>query len=109
MKPLDQVAQSYNQTYGATGGELGRFLYSELVPGFAEAIKGVEAGGFSNPVVGAESIHLLRVDELLPRQATAVRHRQAEIYEMIMDQKTDVRIKEWTKSLKAKAFIDIRL
>ena len=32
-----------------------------------------------------------------------------DIYQMILDQKTDVRIKEWTKALKANAFIDIRL
>jgi peptidyl-prolyl cis-trans isomerase SurA len=108
-EPLDQVAQSYNQTYGATGGELGRFLYSELVPGFAKAIKGVEAGGVSTPVVGAESIHLLRVDELLPGRLRQFDTVKLEIYEMIMDQKTDVRIQEWTKNLKAKAFIDIRL
>jgi len=106
---LEQVTKSYNQTYGATGGELGRFLYSELVPGFAEAIKGVEAGGFSKPVVGDESIHLLRVDELLPGRLRQFDTVKSDIYERIMDQKTDVRLKEWTKSLKAKAFIDIRL
>ena len=32
-----------------------------------------------------------------------------EIYQMILDQKTDARIKEWTRALKTKSFIDIRL
>ncbi len=43
---LEQVAASYNETYGATGGEMGRFLYMDLVPEFAEAISGVETGSF---------------------------------------------------------------
>ena len=106
---LDQVAMSYNRTYGATGGELGRFLYKELVPGFADAIKGVGAGGFSQPVISAEAIHLLRVDELLPLRLRQFDTVKADIYEKIMDQKIDIRVKEWTKSLKARSFIDIRL
>ncbi|MDT8443561.1 MAG: SurA N-terminal domain-containing protein [Desulfuromonadales bacterium] len=106
---LAQVVASYNATYGATGGELGRFTYGELVPGFVDAINGIEEGHFSEPVDAAEAIHLLRVDKRFAgglRQFDAV---NAEIYQMILDQKTDARIKEWTRSLKARSFIDIRL
>jgi peptidyl-prolyl cis-trans isomerase SurA len=106
---LDQVAQSYNGTYGATGGELGLFTYEELAPAFVEAINSVEDGSFSEPVVAAKATHLLRADKRLPgglRQFDAVKY---EIHQMITDQKTDARIKEWTRALKSKAFIDIRL
>jgi hypothetical protein len=57
----------------------------------------------------AEAIHLLRVDKRFAgglRQFDAV---NAEIYQMILDQKTDARIKEWTRALKTRSFIDIRL
>ena len=106
---LDQVAASYNETYGATGGELGRFVYGELVPEFVVAINGVEAGSFTEPVNVAGGVHLLRVDDRFPgglRQFDAVKF---EIHQLILDQKTDARIKEWTRALKVKAFIDIRL
>ena len=106
---LDQVVDSYNKTYGATGGELGRFDYGELVPEFVEAIKGVDDGSFTEPVQTAGAVHLLRVDKRLPgglRQFDSVNY---EIYQMILDQKTDARIKEWTRALKTKSFIDIRL
>lgn len=106
---LNQVAASYNETYGVTGGELGRFVYGELVPEFVAAINGVEEGSFSEPVEVAEAIHLLRVDNRFPgglRQFDSVKY---EIHQMIMDQKTDARIKEWTRALKVKSFIDIRL
>ncbi len=106
---LSTVVASYDKTYGATGGELGRFTDKELVPEFVEAIKGVETGYFSEPVATAAGIHLLRVDERFPgglRQFDSVNH---EIHQMILDQKTDARIKEWTRALKTKSFIDIRL
>lgn len=108
-EPLDQVAESYNQTYGATGGKLGRFLNSQLVPGFAEAIQGVPAGGFSAPVESGDAIHLLRVDEFLPGRLRQFDTVKENIRQDLLDQKTDVRLKEWTKALKDKAFIDIRL
>lgn len=106
---FNQVADSYNETYGATAGSIGRFVYGELIPQFAEAINGVEKGRFSKPVAAANAVHLLRVDERMSgglRQFEAVRY---DIHQMILDQKTDSRIKEWTRALKAKAFIDIRL
>lgn len=106
---MAQVVASYNETYGASGAELGRFAYGELVPEFVDAINGIEEGHFSEPVDAAEAIHLLRVDKRFAgglRQFDAV---NAEIYQMILDQKTDARIKEWTRALKTRSFIDIRL
>jgi len=106
---LEEVADSYNQTYGATGGSMGKFVYEELTPEFVEAINEVEDGTFTAPVEMGPAIHLLRVDDRLSeglRQFDAVKF---DIHQMILDQKTDARIKEWTKALKNKAFIDIRL
>ena len=106
---LIQVVAGYNETYGVTGGELGRFVYGELFPEFVEAIDGVEAGSYTEPVETDNAIQILRVDERFPgglRQFDAVKY---EIHQMILDQKTDARIKEWTRALKVKSFIDIRL
>lgn len=106
---LAEVADSYNKTYGATGGAMGRFDYGELTPEFAAAINDVETGSFSSPVETDTAIHLLKVDERFSgglRQFDTVKY---DIHQMILDQKTDARIKEWTKALKNKAFIDIRL
>ena len=106
---LAEVSDSYNQTYGATGGSMGKFVYEELTPEFVEAINEVEDGTFTAPVEMGTAIHLLRVDDRVSeglRQFDAVKF---DIHQMILDQKTDARIKEWTKALKNKAFIDIRL
>jgi peptidyl-prolyl cis-trans isomerase SurA len=106
---MNEVVASYNETYGATGSEMGGVEYSELAPEFLDAIEGVEDGAYSEPVELGQAIHLLRVDE---RDTGGLRDFDAvkfDIYQMILDQKTDARIKEWTKALKANAFIDIRL
>ena len=106
---LEKVADSYNKTYGVTGGELGRFSYDEMFPAFVTALEGVEVGDYSEPVVASDAIQLLRVDERVPgglRQFDAVKF---EIEQKLVDQKTDARIQEWTQALKVKAFIDIRL
>lgn len=62
---LQEVADSYNQTYGATGGSMGKFVYEELTPEFVEAINEVEDGTFTAPVEVGTAIHLLRVDDRL--------------------------------------------
>jgi len=106
---LDQVAGAYRDRFGATGGPLGSFAEGELTPEFAKAVTGVEKGGLGSLAETDKAIVLLKVDDRDPgglRQFEAVR---AEITQTLMDQKTDGRIKEWTQSLKQKAFIDIRL
>jgi peptidyl-prolyl cis-trans isomerase SurA len=106
---FDQVVDSYNLTYGATGSDMGNVAYADLNPEFLAAIEAVADGGYSDPVEMKEAILLFRINQ---RQAGGLRQFddvKFDIYQTIMDQKTDARIKEWTKSLKTKAYIDIRL
>jgi peptidyl-prolyl cis-trans isomerase SurA len=103
------VVASYREAYGVTSGDLGRFADNELIPEFANAIENVPAGGFGKPVVAADAIHLLRVEERLPggpRQFDSVKN---EISQMILEQKTEARLKEWTRAIKVKSYIDVRL
>jgi peptidyl-prolyl cis-trans isomerase SurA len=109
QEDMSMVVASYNRNYGVTSSEMGRFVYAELTPEFAKAIEEVDAGNFSEPVETPTAIRLLRVDERSPGGLRPFESVKYEIYQMILDQKTDVRIKEWTRALKTKAFIDIRL
>jgi peptidyl-prolyl cis-trans isomerase SurA len=106
---VDQVAVSYSNSFGATGGELGRFSEGELSPELATAVAGIEKGGLGSLVETDKAIVVLKVDDRSPgglRQFEAVR---PEITQTLMDQKTDGRVREWTQTLKQKSFIDIRL
>lgn len=107
--PIEQVVQSYRASFGATGGALGVFAQGELSAELAQAIEGVEKGELGRLAETDRAIMLLRVDDRSPgglRQFEAVR---AEITQILIDQKTDGRIREWTQGLRQKAFIDIRL
>jgi peptidyl-prolyl cis-trans isomerase SurA len=104
-----QVAASYWDQFGTTAGLLGTFTEAELSPVFRQALKGVEKGGWSQVAETDRAIYLLHVDD---RAASGLRQFEAvrlEITQLLIDQKTDGRIKEWTQALKQKAFIDIRL
>lgn len=106
---LDQVMLAYRDTLGATSGVLGTFDARELTPEFAKAVDGVEKGGLGAPVETGKAILLLKVDDRSPgglRQFETVR---PEITQILIEQKTDGRMKSWTQSLKQRAFIDIRL
>ena len=106
---FDLVAESYNLTYGATGSDMGSVPFGDLSPDFVAAIENLEAGRYSEPVETKGAIYLLRVDERLFGGLRQFDDVKFDIYQTLMDLKTDTRVKEWTKSLKAKAFIDIRL
>lgn len=106
---LEQVAAELKAGYGVTGGSLGRFADSELTQEFVRALQGVAVGAYSEPVEAGQAISLLRVDARHPGGVKQFDSVKFEIHQMIVDQKTDARIKEWTRALRAKAFIDIRL
>lgn len=106
---LEQVTLAYRDSLGATGGPLGVFAEGELTPEFAKAINAVEKGGLGSLAESDRAIVILKVDD---RSAGGLRQFEAvrpEITQILTDQKTDGRIKEWTQSLKQKSFIDIRL
>ena len=106
---FDQVADSYNLTYGATGLDMGKVAYDDLNPAFHAAIEDVPDGGYSEPVEMAAAVYLLKINQRLPGGLRQFDEVKVDIYQTILDQKTDARINEWTKSLKNKAYIDIRL
>lgn len=106
---LKAVVEDYRSGYRAAFASLGAFSAGEMEPEFAAAIEAVAEGGYSLPVEKPDAVHLLRVDERLAgglRQFDSVKH---EIQQLILDQKTDARIKEWARTLQQQAFIDIRL
>ena len=72
-------------------------------------LSAVEDGQVGSLVEKDDVFLLLRVDG---RQAGGLRQFdevKVDIYSHLMDQKTDLRLKEWTRGLKSRAFIDIRL
>jgi peptidyl-prolyl cis-trans isomerase SurA len=108
-EPLGQVALSYRDRFGGTGGSMGTFAEGELTPEFAKAIAGVAAGGLGTLAETERAIVIIQVDERTPAGLRQFEELRPEITQTLMDQKTEGRVKEWTQTLKQKAFIDVRL
>lgn len=108
-EPLDRVVADYRDDFAASSTSIGAMAAGEMSAEFAAALQAVEPGGYSEPVQSGPALHILRLDE---RKAGGLRpfdSAKGDIYQLISDQKTDAQIKEWTRSLERKAFIDIRL
>jgi peptidyl-prolyl cis-trans isomerase SurA len=106
---LEAVAEEFSREYGASSRSLGNVAQSELDPDLAAAIKGVEIGGFSPLIEKATALVLLRVDERHDAGLRQYYSVEEEIRQHLIEQKSDVRSKEWIKGLKQNAFIDIRI
>lgn len=103
------LAEELERSGDAQGGELGTFKEEELSPEVRQALSGLEVGSFSSPVTTAAGIMLVRVEE---RKAGGFRkfdEVRREIERLLQEQDRDERFRQWSKQLKEKAYIDIRI
>lgn len=106
---LDTVVATFRQEYGAKSFDLGSLVVGEISPEFSAALEPVSEGGYSDPVLSGDAIHVLLLHERKEGGLRPFEAAKGEIYQLISDQKTDAQLKEWTKGLERQAFIDIRL
>ncbi len=108
-KELEALATRFGREHGAVASALGAIDSRSLDPDFAAAIAGVESGGTGQLVEKPTAFVLLRVDDRKPGGLQPYSSVEPEIRRHLIEQKTDVRLQQWTKGLKQKAFIDIRI
>lgn len=108
-KSIEAVAARFSSDYGAAASSLGAIARQSLDPDFSDAIADVEAGGTGRLVEKPAAFILLRVDGQQDGGLYPYASVEQQIRQHLIEQKTDVRLREWTKALKQKAFIDIRL
>ena len=106
---FDAVAAMYTDSYGAETRTLGMIATKDLDPDINKAIEGVEPGGIGQLIEKPIAIIVPRVDESLDDGLQQYYSVEQEIRQHLIEQKTDVRLKEWAKGLKQNAFIDIRI
>ncbi len=108
-KSIEAVAARFSSDYGAAASSLGAIASQSLDPDFSDAIADVEAGGTGRLVEKPAAFILLRVDGRQDGGLYPYASVEQQIRQHLIEQKTDVRLREWTKALKQKAFIDIRI
>lgn len=94
---------------GAEGGDMGSFEAGELTPSFADAVRDLKVGEYSEPVPTPRGVHLLQVVERNPGRVRQFDSAKDEISRILKERKTESRLKEWSEGLKKKAYIDVRI
>ncbi len=102
------LARQYSEdTTSATGGDLGFIEKTSLAKEFSAALASMKQGDVSKPFWSDRGLHILKLEE------TAAPKSAAEIREVakaaLQNKRYSEKFNAWVKSLREKAFIDIRL
>jgi peptidyl-prolyl cis-trans isomerase SurA len=105
-----QLARTYSKGLEASeGGVLGFFKPKELRPELEEAAFKLKVGELSDLVKSPEGFHILRVMERKGGEPKPFAEVQDKIRDEMVQAEAERQFREWMKSLRAKAYIDVRL
>ncbi len=106
-----ELAKKYSDDESTrdAGGELGWYAADDLMPGFKEALQGIEVGQISKPVNSDYGYHLIKLEER--RSATPVEFKEDydTLAEMARREKTQKQLEEYIAKVSAGMYIDKRL
>jgi peptidyl-prolyl cis-trans isomerase SurA len=91
----------------AAGGDLGWVSPGAFVPEFEEAMNKLPPGGISAPVVSRFGVHLIQVQERREVALDAKEVRE-QARNALREQKFEQAFAEWTRELRARAYVEMR-
>ncbi len=103
-----ELARKNSEDAGkATGGDLGFIEKGNLGREFSAALVSMKQGDISKPFWSNAGMHILKLEEMAsPKSGTELREAATAA---LQNKMFNEKYKAWTKSLREKAFIDIRL
>lgn len=105
---FEQAArQNSEDASAAQGGELGWASPGTFVPEFERAIAAVPVGGMTDPFVSRFGAHLVQVEERRSVEIDLKQQRE-QARNMLREQKFAEAYAEWTRDLRARAYIEMR-
>ncbi len=104
---FDKVLEG--QSEGVFGGDMGEMVEADLTEVLRDALTGLDVGQVSEPVQMNGQIHLFLVTERNPGDINLYDRVQGEIEQILREQKTNERFKEWAQELRDRSYIDIRI
>jgi peptidyl-prolyl cis-trans isomerase SurA len=90
-------------------GILGHFKRNELRPELDRAAFSLNTGGVSDVIRTTEGFHILRVLEKKGGEPRSYAEMQAKIRDQLAHVESEKQFREWMKSLKSKAYIEVKL
>lgn len=103
-----ELARQYSEdATRATGGDLGFIETANLAQEFSGALVSMKPGDISKPFWSGGGMHILKLEEMAAPKSGAEVKEAAKV--ALQNKIYTEKYKAWTKSLREKAFIDIRL
>lgn len=93
----------------ADGGDLGVMKAGELDPRFEEAVRGLEPGQVSAPVMLEGGVALLKLVARSGGKPQPFEQVRDQIYRTVYDQEFEKAVGQWVKELRAKAHVEVKL
>ena len=106
---FSEAAEKYSEDGSAANkGDLGWLNPGDTIPEFEEAMDNLKLNEISQPVSTALGWHLIQVNDRRKKDLSEESLRQ-KVKMGLMKQKTDIRFKDWVKSLREGAHIEVWL
>ena len=107
-RSFESLARAYSEDGSAAqGGDLGWVAPGAFVPEFEDAMNRLPLGGLSDPVPSRFGIHLIQVLERRSVTLDAKQQRE-QARNVLREQKFDTAYADWTRDLRARAYIEMR-
>jgi peptidyl-prolyl cis-trans isomerase SurA len=91
------------------GGDLGWLQRGDLPTELREPVAGMDAGDLRGPIASDRGLHILQLVEKKSGEVRAFEEVKEELRRQIYDQNMEKAIQNWTKELRRKAHIDLRM
>jgi parvulin-like peptidyl-prolyl isomerase len=108
---FSELANAYSDDENSrdSGGELGWYAASDLLPGFLEALTDLEIGQVSRPIASEFGYHLIKLEGKRPSSPIDLDEDYDTLEEMAKRDKTKRQLDEWLNRISAELYIDKRL
>lgn len=102
----ERTDQQGNRTAPKDKGFVGAFTLDQLLPLFVDAIKGVKAGGVTEPIKVDEGLEILRVDERIAGSDKPT-FEENRVRQAIMQERAPQERKKYVENLRAESYVKI--
>ncbi|MCE5312819.1 MAG: peptidylprolyl isomerase [Nitrospiraceae bacterium] len=89
-----------------TGGYLGFIKKNEISPDFASVVSGMKKGDFSRPFQSGSGVHILRLNDKV--EVKSQQDMRDVVKKKLLEQKSMKDYKDWTRSLREQAYIEVK-
>ncbi|MBF0505825.1 MAG: peptidylprolyl isomerase [Nitrospirae bacterium] len=101
------LAAQYSDDQNAkNGGELGFVRKCDMSKEFADVCSSIKTGGVSEPISRGDGIYIIRVNEA--RVFKSQQEFREAIRQKLLNDKFDVDLKSWSRSLREKAYVEVK-